>query len=82
MAGPFIPGGHPSQTGEVAMAEIIDVVSASVTYICEASPNAVSSVAIWRCRKLTTTGGVTVTTWADGGDFSQIADNRASLTYT
>lgn len=67
---------------DAPLAEIIDVASTSVTYICEAQASTISSSPNWRCRKIETIGGVTRTTWAGGAKFSQIADNRASLVYT
>lgn len=67
---------------DAPLAEILDVASASVTYHCEAKACTSSSSPNWRCRKMETIGGVTRTTWADGAQFSQIADDRASLTYT
>jgi hypothetical protein len=67
---------------DAPLAEIIDEASASVTYICEAKAGTSSAAPNWRCRKIETIGGVTRTTWVDGGQFSQIADDRASLTYT
>jgi hypothetical protein len=69
-------------TGDAPLAKIEDVVSATETYICEAKPSTSSAAPNWRCRKITTTGGVKVTTWAGGGEFSQIANNRAALLYT
>jgi len=82
MPEPHALGGIPHATLEAARAEILDVVSASVIYQCEAVPGADSASPVWRCRKMTTTGGVTRTTWADNGEYTQIADNRASLTYS
>jgi hypothetical protein len=39
------------------------------------------ATAVWRIRKETTTGSVTVVTYANGGTFDQIWNNRASLNY-
>lgn len=64
-----------------ALATLVDAVSASVTYSCEAPAGTLTSAAAWRVKRITVTGNVTQTQWADGGKFTQIADNRASLTY-
>jgi hypothetical protein len=56
----------------------------TVAYLCEADPGALTSAAVWRIQKLTfgVDGDVTIQ-WADGDpNFDNIADNRASLTYT
>jgi hypothetical protein len=51
------------------------------TYICEAAPGTASSAALWRICKVTDATGNTV--WADGnGNFDNVADNRASLSYS
>ena len=67
---------------EVALASIVDTTtSASYIYICEAAPGSATSAAVWRCSRITVATGVTA--WADGdGNFDNIADNRASLTYS
>lgn len=70
------------ETRSMAMKTVIDDASASVTYIGEALPGADLSLSLWRIKKLTETGSVTVIEWADGnGNFDNIWDNRASLTY-
>lgn len=73
----------PTQSAlEPALASITDTVtSASYIYICEAAPGSATSAAVWRCSRLTVATGVLA--WADGdGNFDNIADNRASLTYS
>lgn len=69
-------------TISAALAKIIDTTTtAGVTYTCEAVPGSASSAAVWRISKTTSSTGVTQ--WADGnGNFDNIADNRASLTYS
>lgn len=62
------------------MASIIEV-SGADTYICEAPAGTDASAPGWRCQKVNVTGGVTTTTWADGGRFSQVAANRTILNY-
>jgi hypothetical protein len=63
-------------------ASIVDTTTtAGVTYYCEALPGSSSAAAVWKCSKLTHATGVT--TWADGdAEFDNIADNRATLTYS
>ena len=60
----------------------IDTVSPTLTYIGEASAGASNADAIWRIRKLDTTGTVLSVFWADGDlKFDNVWNNRASLTY-
>ena len=75
-------GIKPARTVEFQPAEIIDdYTTAGVVYHCIAEPGAVTSAAVWQITKLTVaTGHVT---HADGdAEFDNIADNRASLTYS
>ena len=62
-------------------AEIIDQPDAATTYICQAAVGTTAATAAWRCRKIVVSGTTTTTTWAGGGAFTQVAANRASLTY-
>lgn len=62
-------------------AEIIDQPDAATTYICQAAPGTAASAAAWRVRRVVVSGTTTTTTWAGGAAFTQIAANRASLTY-
>ena len=60
----------------------IDEASSTVTYIGKATTGTATSVSLWQVQKIDTTTG-TVITWADGnGDFDNIWDNRATLTYS
>lgn len=65
-----------------ALAEIVDYATTpNYVYICQADPGTVSSAAAWRIQRMNLQTGAVL--WAGGvGDFSQIADNRATLTYT
>lgn len=63
------------------MKQVIDVASASVTYICEAVPGTATSAASWRVQRISVSGNVTTISYAGGGKFDQVADDRASLTY-
>ncbi len=65
-----------------AEASIVDTTTtAGVTYFCSAPPGTASSAASWRCAKFVQSTGVT--TWADGNaNYDNVADDRASLTYS
>lgn len=65
-----------------ALALQVDAVSDSLMYIGEAAPGVATATAAWRIKKMTITGTVTAIAWADGnGNFDNIWDNRAALTY-
>lgn len=70
-----------SVAADAALASIVDKVDANTTIICEAMPGSLSSDAVWRICKVVVSGSVTRTYWAGGGNFTQVADNRASLTF-
>lgn len=82
-------GGYDNQKGDFGFAYFVtaplaSIVDSSTTagavYTCEAAPGSLSSAAVWRISKKVTATGVT--TWANGdGNFDNIADNRAALTY-
>ena len=60
----------------------IDEASATVTYIGDAAIGSATSGALWRIKKIDTTSGTSIT-FADGdGNFNNIWDNRAALTYS
>ena len=50
------------------------------TYIGEAPPGSATSSAVWRIARITNATGSTY--WAASARFSQIWDNRASLSYS
>lgn len=61
----------------------VDYVSASLTYIGEATPGTAEGSALWRIKKIVTTGDDIDITFADGdSSFDNIWTNRASLTYS
>jgi len=61
---------------------LIDVASATVTYIGEAEPGTLVSGATWRIKKITVTGSLTEIQWADGvGTFTKVYNDRATYTY-
>jgi len=69
-------------TASPGLALEYDVASATETYIGEAEAGSATSGALWRVRKMTTTGSDISIKWADGDTlFNNIWDNRASLTY-
>lgn len=50
-------------------------------YIGEAAPGSATSAAVWRIQRITNADSTIV--WADGdGDFDNVWDNRASLSYS
>jgi len=48
-------------------------------YVGRAESGSATSSAVWRICRITKSSGVKL--WADSGKYSQIWDNRASLTY-
>lgn len=71
-----------SGTGATSYTKHVDYVSASVTYIGEATPGTADSSALWRIKKITTTGEDIDIMFADGNaNFDNVWDDRASLTY-
>jgi len=67
---------------DVVYATRIDEASATVTYIGKAATGSATSTSVWQVQKIDTTTG-TVITWADGnGNFDNVWDNRASLSYS
>lgn len=78
---PLSSGRVPSEADERVLAQLVDEASATVTYVCEAPAGTATSAAAWRCKRITVAGSVTQTQWAAAGAMTQIADNRASLTY-
>ena len=61
---------------------LIDEVSATETYIGKAVPSSLHSSTVWQIQKLTTTVPDLAVEFADSGNFSQIWDNRLSLSYS
>lgn len=63
-------------------ASIIDsTTTAGTTYFCYAVPGTLSSAASWKISKTVDATGVK--TWADGNaNYDNVADNRASLSYS
>lgn len=62
---------------------LIDSPDASTTYIGNASIGTATSAALWSIKKVSISGTLTTMAWAGGTDaYSNIWDNRASLTYS
>ena len=63
--------------------QIDDVSTSGVTYIGKAGIGSTTSSAVWQVQKLDESGSpiTTVIKWADSGQFTQIWNNRTSLTY-
>ena len=52
-------------------------------YIGEAAVKATDAAAMWRIRKLSTSGSIFIIKWADGNEaYDNVWDDRASLTYS
>lgn len=62
------------------LATRIDDSASPITYIGKAAVGAATSSAVWQIAKVDTTAGM-IKTWADSAAFTQIWDDRASLTY-
>lgn len=59
-----------------------DSVDATTAYKGEAYPGTLDSDAGWRVQRMTFSGDDVTIKWASGGAFSEVWDNRASLTYS
>jgi hypothetical protein len=65
-----------------AMATKITV-SGNYTYLGIAAPGTAQSTAKWQCKRIdSSVAGTTVITWADNANFSQVATDLTSLTYS
>ena len=72
--------GMPEQS--FPMAVRLDSSSPPLYYIGLAQPGSLSSDAVWQIMKLDTTGGATLL-WANGNrEFTDVWDDRLSLTYS
>jgi hypothetical protein len=61
----------------------VDDSTSTLTYVGDAAIGVSESAAVWRIKRLQTTGTVLKITWADGNEFyDNIWADRASLTYT
>lgn len=71
----------PAESDDRVLASLIDESTVGTTYVCEAPAGTATSAAGWRIQRIVVSAGVTRITWAAGGAMTQIADNRAALTY-
>jgi len=70
------------KTSDSALAtRIDDTTTANVTYIGKAPIGSATSSDVWQVAKLDTSSGL-IKTWADSAGFTQVWDNRTSLTYS
>ena len=58
-----------------------DTTTTNMIYIGEATPGTATSAATWRIKRLNVATGLVIQ-WAGSGNFTQVWDNRAGLTYT
>lgn len=77
------PPGPAGGEEEMAYAERVDFISATLLYRGEAVPGTLESEAKWRIRRITIGADKDTTTeWADGdADFNNVWDDRLSLNY-
>lgn len=71
-----------TETNGIAHNKLVDdYTSASYLYVCEAVSGSATSSAVWKIFRMTLATGLIQ--WADGdNNFDNIADNRASLSYS
>lgn len=65
-----------------ATTTLLDDAGSGITYVGESVPGTATSAAAWRIRRITETGSDVTIQWAALAAFTQIWDNRASLTYS
>lgn len=69
------------KTSGAVFATKITVVG-SVTYVGKAAPGTAQSTAKWQVKKVEVSGSDTIISWADGGNFSQVATDLTALTFS
>lgn len=72
-------GAVPTDTPSLA-SRLDNTTSANVIYIGKAKPGTLTSESLWQIAKLDTSSGL-IKTWAGSAGFTQVWDDRASLTY-
>lgn len=72
-------GTYVTQVFDTPMATKVTVAGA-ITYVGKAPVGSSQSDAVWQAQKIDTTTG-TVITWADSGNFTQVATDLTSLAY-
>lgn len=68
---------------KINYAQKIDDTVVGITYIALAPIGSLESSAVWQCKKIELSNGITKFTWADGDDkFDNIATDLTALTYS
>ena len=70
--------------GDLTMADLVTLVDeeGTTTYIGKAAPGTLSSSPKWKIQRIVDTNGDLEIRWADSANFSQIWDNRSSLSFS
>ena len=71
----------PLPTEPPTLVTLLDEADASTLYIGKAVPGTAESAANWSIQKMAKVGNVTKILRADSGYFTQVWNNRASLSY-
>lgn len=73
-----------TELGDLTMADLVTLVDedGTTTYIGKAAPGTLSSSPNWKIQRIVDTNGDLEIRWADSANFSQIWDNRTSLSYS
>lgn len=74
-------GGGMAGSYDVALTTLVDVASATVTYIGEAAPGSDLDDAVWRVKRITTTGDDVAIEWAFGAGFTVNWSGRVTHEY-
>jgi hypothetical protein len=70
-----------SSSSSAPLNTLYDEVSTTLAYVGKAYPGSLTSQPVWRIFRLTLGSGDMEILYADSGNFSQVWDNRASLSY-
>lgn len=83
-AGKKVQDVNVKQTSDLYITKLDDVSTASVTYVGKAEVGSSAASAVWQIMKMDESGtpATLVTTYAGGGSFNQIWNNRTSLSYS
>lgn len=77
----LVSGGGSATTDELTE---LDVASSTVTYVGNAAIGSLTSASVWKIKRLTSTvgGNLSIKYAAGVATYSQVWDNRASLSYS
>ena len=77
-------GDLKAELGDLTMADLVTLVDeeGSTTYIGKAAPGTLSSSPNWKIQRIVDTNGDLEIKWADSAAFSQVWDNRLTLSYS